>query len=127
MGEKRNNVTKSNNKKEICPHLKFGNQLKNSKVKDYQVIEAILYRLKTGCQWCSLPMKGFFRLRYNWQSVYYHFQKWSKDVSWERMWQKLLDKHKCILDLSSIQLDGTHTPTKRGGEAVDYQGKVNII
>ncbi len=123
MGEKRNNVTKSDNKKEICPHLKFGNQLKNSKVKDYQVIEAILYRLKTGCQWRSLPMKEFFRLSYNWQSVYYHFQKWSKDGSWETMWQKLLDKHKAILDLSSIQLDGTHTPTKRGGEAVDYQGR----
>jgi len=25
--------------------------------------------------------------------------------------------------MSSIQLDGTHTPTKRGGEAVGYQGR----
>ena len=25
--------------------------------------------------------------------------------------------------MSSIQLDGTHTPTKRGGEAVAYQGR----
>ena len=123
MGEKRNNVTKTNNKKEICPHLKFGNHLNNSKVKNYQVVQAILYRLKTGCQWRELPMKEFFRLSYRWQSVYYHFQKWSKDGSWETMWQHLLDKHKAVLDLSSAQLDGTHTPTKRGGEAVDYQGR----
>jgi len=87
------------------------------------VIEAILYRLKTGCQWRELPMKQFFRVKYNWQSVYYHFQKWSKDGSWERLWVFLLDKYKCLLDMSSIQLDGTHTPTKRGGEAVAYQGR----
>ena len=25
--------------------------------------------------------------------------------------------------MSSVQLDGTHTPAKRGGEAVAYQGR----
>lgn len=123
MREKRNNVTKKYNKKEICSYLNFGNPLNNSKVKHYQVIQTILYRLKTGCQWRELPMKEFFRVSYRWQSVYYHFQKWSKDCSWELMWQHLLDKHKATLDMSSIQLDGTHTPTKRGGQAVDYQGR----
>lgn len=89
----------------------------------YQVIEAILYRLKTGCQWRQLPMKQFFRIKYQWQSVYHHFQKWSKDGSWEKVWSNVLEKHKYLLDLSSIQLDGTHTPSKRGGEAVAYQGR----
>lgn len=31
------------------------------------------------------------------------------------------DSH--FLDLSSIQLDGSRTPAKRGGEAVSYQGR----
>lgn len=84
---------------------------------------AILYRLKTGCQWRQLPMKQFFRVSYRWQSVYYHFQKWSKDGSWEKVWQTLLQKYKGLLDMSSIQLDGTHTSAKRGGEAVGYQGR----
>ena len=123
MGEKENNVTKRNNKKEICPHLKFGNNLNNAKVNHYQVVQAIIHKLKTGCQWRELPMKEFFRVRYRWQSVYYHFQKWSKDGSWEQVWNQTLCKHKSLLDLSSIQLDGTHTPTKRGGEAVGYQGR----
>ena len=123
IGEKRSDVTKKFNKKEICVYLKFGNSLENTKVKDYQVVEAILYRLKTGCQWRELPMKQFFRTRYKWQSVYYHFRKWCKDGSLEAIWKKLLEKHKVILDMSSIQLDGTHTPSKRGGEAVDYQGR----
>lgn len=87
------------------------------------MVEAILYRLKTGCQWRQLPLKQFFRVKYRWQSVYYHFQKWCKDGSFEKVWQFLLKNYRHLLDLSSIQLDGTHTPTKRGGEAVAYQGR----
>lgn len=87
------------------------------------MVEAILYRLKTGCQWRQLPMKQFFRCKYTWQSVYFHFQKWSKDGSWQKVWQQILGKYKHLLDLSSIQLDGTHTLTKRGGEAVAYQSR----
>jgi len=122
IGVKKNDK-QSYNKKEICPHLKFGNSMYNTKVNKYQVVEAILYRLKTGCQWRELPMKQFFRTAYKWNSVYYHFQKWSKDGSWEKVWQAVLEEYKHLLDLSSIQLDGTHTPAKRGGEAVGYQGR----
>jgi transposase len=110
-------------KKEMSPYLKFGNKQNNTKVSSTQVIRAILYRLKTGCQWRELPIKAFFNTSYKWQSVYYHFQKWSHDGSWEYMWQSLLCKYKHLLDMSSIQLDGTHTPSKRGGEEVGYQGR----
>ena len=103
--------------------MKFGNSLGNTKVKKEEVIGAILYRFKTGCQWRQLPMKQFFRSKYKWQSVYYHFQKWCKDGSWDLVWKMVLEKHKDILDLSSIQLDGSHTPSKRGGQAVAYQGR----
>jgi transposase len=87
------------------------------------VVQAILYRLKTGCQWRELPMKQFFRQGYKWNSVYYHFQKWCKDGSWQRVWRVLLQQYKHLLDMSSVQLDGTHTPVKRGGESVGYQGR----
>ncbi|MEZ5196671.1 MAG: transposase [Bacteroidales bacterium] len=75
----------------------------NTKVKVYQVVESILYRLKTGCQWRQLPMKQFFRVKYHWQSVYYHFQKWCKDGSWEQVWKYVLEKYKDLLDMSSVQ------------------------
>jgi hypothetical protein len=68
-------------------------------------------------------MKQFFRTKYSWDSVYYHFQKWCKNGSWQRLSQILLVKFKSVLDLSTIQLDGTHTTVKRGGEAVEYQGR----
>lgn len=110
-------------KKVMYPYLKFGNGKKNTKVELYQVIQAIFYRLKTGCQWRELPLKQFFRVPYKWQAVYYHFWKWSHDGSWEKMWRMLLEKHKYLLDMSSVQLDGSHTPAKRGGESVEYQGR----
>jgi transposase len=103
--------------------LKFGNKHNNSRVKLVEVVQAILYRLKTGCQWRELPMKQFFRKKYHWNSVYHHYQKWCKDGSFEKLLQVLLKNHKQLLDMSSIQLDGSHTPTKRGGEAVGYQGR----
>lgn len=103
--------------------MSYGNNWQNTKLDQVGVIQAILYRLKTGCQWRELPMKQFFKKAYKWNSVYYHFQKWSKDGSWEEVWQILLEKHQDLLDMSSIQLDGTHTPVKRGGQAVGYQGR----
>jgi transposase len=87
------------------------------------MIQAILYRLKTGCQWRELPMKQFFRKNYKWQSVYYHFRKWNRNGEIEKLWIYLLEKYKHILDMSSTQLDGSHTPAKRGGQAVAYQGR----
>ena len=110
-------------KKNICEHLPFGNQWGNTKVKLHEVVKAILYRLKTGCQWRQIPLKQFFRTKYSWNSVYSHYRKWCKDDSWQKLWQSLLSKYKSLLDMSSVQLDGTHTPTKRGGEAVGYQGR----
>ena len=33
------------------------------------------------------------------------------------------DKHRSALDMSSVDLDGSHTPAIRGGEEVGYQGR----
>jgi len=110
-------------KKEICPYLSLGEKKNNSKVLLEDVVEAILYRLKTGCQWRELPLKQFFEVDYSWNSVYQHFARWSKNGSWEMIKQKLLEKYKTLLDMSSIQLDGSHTLSKRGGENIAYQGR----
>ncbi len=42
------------------------------------VVNAILYVLRTGCQWAYLPHEYP-----NYNSVYYHFHKWSWDETWE--------------------------------------------
>jgi len=71
-----------------------------------------------------LPINEFFPNHdYSWNSVYHHFQKWSKTGVWERIWEIVLKHHHSEIDLSSMQLDGSHTPVKRGGTQVGYQGR----
>lgn len=94
------------------------------KIEIWQVLKAIIYRLKTGCQWRELPIAVFFGIvPVSWNTVYYYFNKWSKQGVIKRLWIKILSLKKSQLDLSSIQLDGSHTPAKRGGQAVAYQGR----
>jgi len=38
--------------------------------------------------------------------------KWCKNGSWDAVWQLGIEQIQALLDMSSIQLDGTHTPAK---------------
>jgi transposase len=53
--------------------------------------------------------------------VYYHFQKWSADGSLKRVWQASIQTMRPALDLSRLNLDGSHAIAKKGGESVAYQ------
>ena len=44
------------------------------------VVDALRYRLRTGCQWRQLPA-DFPK----WSTVYYYFKKWSADGTYERI------------------------------------------
>jgi transposase len=108
----------------ILPQLPVGSRGFETTAPLTEVVECILYRLKTGCQWRELPTKEFFTGKIlHWNSVYYYFNKWSKAHCWKKIWVNLLGHHLQFLDLSSIEMDGSHTPAKNGGEAVGYQGR----
>jgi transposase len=108
----------------LVPHLSKGQRGPKCKVGLWRIVRAILKRLKTGTQWRELPMLELFgRHTISWQTVFYYFQKWSKDGSWYRLWTVLLKLSKEVLDMSSVELDGSHTRVKRGGQAVGYQGR----
>lgn len=47
----------------------------------------------------------------------------SKAGCWTKIWVNILKENLKHLDLSSIELDGSHTPAKNGGNAVGYQGR----
>jgi len=55
--------------------------------------------------------------------VYYHFRKWSADGSLERVWQASIQTVRADLDVSELNLDGSHALAKKGGESVAYQGR----
>ena len=48
----------------------------------------------------------------------------SNDSSLRRMWTELLALNRLVYMLS-VQFDGSHTPAKRGGQAVAYQKRKN--
>ncbi len=108
----------------IVPHLSVGKRGSKLQVKPSEIIAAILYRLKTGCQWRELPTKECFSgVGLSWQGVYHHFRKWAADGSLRNVWVELLKSKRRLLNLSSMQLDGSQTLCKNGGEHVGYQAR----
>ncbi|MCU0354035.1 MAG: IS5 family transposase [Cytophagales bacterium] len=103
----------------LLPTAKRGKKL--SLTEKVSLVEAIFYRLKTGCQWRELPVKLFFDKPYSIHTVFYHFNQWSKQGVWKDLWLHLLDTHRRQLDLSSVQLDGSHSRCHKAREAVGFQ------
>ncbi len=98
----------------IVPYLSEGSRGSEVGVELWRIVWAILYRLKSGCQWRMLPVDIFFRdKKLSWQGVYYHFRAWVRDGSFKKVWIELLKANHRVLDLSSIQLDGSQTLAKK--------------
>lgn len=107
---------------EIIPYLSTAKRGFNTKSSLTEVVNAILYKFKTGCQWRQLPVEALFsEVVLGWNAVYHHFRKWSVAGEWKQWWTDLLDRHRDKLDLSSVDLDGSHTVAKKGGAEVGYQ------
>ena len=84
-----------------------------------EVIQYILYKLKTDCQWHMLPASSFFTGRVlHYKTMYGHFRKWSKNGEWEKVWGIVLHHYRFFLDMSGVELDGSHTPSFVLGNAV---------
>lgn len=89
-----------------------------------EVVNAILYKLKSGVHLWLLPVKALFSDKaLCWQSVYYHYRKWCLSGDWRDCWIKFLNGHKGHLDLSSVDFDSSRTLAKQGGENVEYQAR----
>jgi transposase len=98
-----------------------------SKIPLYKIFNYILYFLHTGCQWEKLPIdkdpNDPNKREISPDAVAHHFRKWSKDGSLKKVWKESLPAIREQLDLSELNLDGSHTIAKKGGESVAYQGR----
>ncbi len=111
-------------KSEIMPYLSVAKRGFTSKFDLVEMVNAILYKLKSGCQWRLLPIGHLFSGEGpSWNTVFHHYRKWSVKDEWQRVWATILGKNKNSLDLSIAHIDGSHTPAYRGGEKVEYQGR----
>ena len=82
-----------------------------------EIVDAIRYGLRTGCQWRALPHEYP-----PWQTVFHDFRAWRIDGTWERLNDELRDEVRAragrnrqpsaaILDSQSVRT------TEKGGHA----------
>ena len=111
----------------IRPHITVAKRGFECKIPLYKVFNYVLYQLHTGCQWYQLPIdpdrKDPDKKEISWHAIYYHFRKWSRDGSLKRVWQGSIMTISAALNLSELNLDGSHALAKKGGESVAYQGR----
>ena len=108
----------------IVPHLPQPKRGFKTRAIVSEIVNAILYKLKTGVQWSYLPVHSLFSdVALSYKTVFGYYRKWCKSGVWEQCWIDLLKNNKSCLDLSSADIDGSHTPALKGGEQVGYQGR----
>lgn len=106
----------------ILPHLSVAKRGYVCSVSLVDVVSAIFYKLKTGCQWSMLPIDAFFGANnIQYLAVYHHFRKWAKDGSWKRVARMLMRHNPNVFGLSLAHFDGTHSRATGGGKGVSYQ------
>ena len=106
------------------PYLSVAKRGFTSKFDLVEIVNAILYKLRSGYQWRLLPTGHLFSGEVpGWNTVYYHYRKWSVNEEWRKVYSGLLNKGKSGLDLSLSHIDSSHTPACRGGEKTEYQGR----
>lgn len=80
---------------------------------DREVLNSLVYRLKTGCRYRDIPrLEGYAP-----PSTTHHWvSRWVKDGVFDGVWQRLLAllDAEGKLDLSEGSLDGSFVPAKRG-------------
>ena len=75
---------------QIAPHFTLRDRRGSGCIHEKKVIvDAILYVVKTGCQWRALP-NDFPP----WKTVYDHFSKWNKRGVWEAALDELNQLHR---------------------------------
>jgi len=99
----------------IEPHLPPQPAQGRRRRHDRQVINAILYVMRTGCRWCDLPHDlGDDSTAHRW------FLRWMEDGVWETIWFALLTSlnERQKLDWAMALLDGSFVPAKKGGRTL---------
>ena len=86
-----------------------------AKWEKWQVINAILYVNRTGCQWRMLPVNFP-----PWRTVYFYYWSWQRDGVWQRINEVLVKKVRKKAGHnerpSAAVIDSQSVKTSEGGE-----------
>ena len=124
MNCKYTNITKDEFISKIQPLLPENKRGFKSKKDQFSLFTLMVRKLKTGCQWRELitNTEGVEPIS-SWQLVFYYFRKWSKAKVFSKIFKEILKENLSKLDTSKLNLDGTQSLAKKGGEKVAYQGR----
>lgn len=80
---------------------------------DRQVLNSLVYRLKTGVRYRDIPKGEDYAAK---STVYHWLSKWSEAGVIDNIWRQLLAElnAKGDIDVSRGSLDGSFVPAKRG-------------
>jgi transposase len=86
----------------------------NPRVDDRRAMDAILFRLRTGCQWNALSATGICSS----SSAHRRFQEWTEAGVFEKLWTLGLQEYEELkgLDWAWQSMDGAMTKAPLGGE-----------
>lgn len=122
MNCKLTKITKVEIETLILPFIPKAKRGFQSRIDPVEIIQFIIHKLKTGCQWhCLFIDIAAFKPDYSWQSVYYFYRKWSKCGVFENLFKTFLLIQQGALDTENLNLDGTHSLAKKSGEEIGYQ------
>jgi transposase len=106
----------------VLPFLPRNKRGFSTKADMADIVQCIIFKLKTGVQWHSLFIDmECVRPPFSWQLVYYYYRKWCRAGVFEAAFKTFLEVQKDKLDTENLNLDGTQSLAKRSGDAIAYQ------
>lgn len=111
-------VSQKDFNRHVGSYLSSGKRGPDTKISKYKIFNYILYVLHTGIQWNQLATN---RKEISWSGVYYHHNRWSKDGSYQNLFETsvMFLKNKNMLDISILHGDGSNTIAKKGAKELD--------
>lgn len=98
----------------VNPYLSKAKRGFVSRIGLEKIFNAILRKLNTGCQWKELEVEEESGKSLTYQAVYWHYRKWAKDGSLDKVWEHSLEVIREQLNFSELNVDGSQTTAKKG-------------
>jgi transposase len=122
MNSKFAKIHKNQIQTQILPIIPKNKRGFSPKVDLTQIVECIIYKLRTGVQWqCLFVDIECVTPPFSWQLVYYYYRKWGKMEVFKNLFEQCLETKKEKLNIGNLNLDGSHSYVKKSGESVGYQ------
>ena len=97
----------------IKPLMPPQTRLRRKREHDREVLNSLVYRLKTGCRYRDIPRTPEYATP---STTFYWFKRWTEKGLFKKIWQALLGLLNSVgeIDFSEGSMDGSFVPGKRG-------------